>query len=441
MKKALGILGAILLLTSQANAGDLINKHLPSYVKADVQVRYRLESKEDFDFNDSREDTDVYHLLRTRLGLNYAPVKQVEAYVQMQDSRVFDMQDYAESTVAHYMDLRQLYISLKDLLEPQGILPHTKITFGRQSLHLGAGRLVGDPDWSNIGQTFDAGRVGFLWDDLKLKVDLFGGNFTANKSPREGNDLYDRSTRDTAGGYYASWDVDKKLSVEQYLISRKTNKNVSFGPSGSGEVDEYTAGGRIVAKELKGFDYEVEMAGQWGDFNDQNVSAMMGIALIGYTFNIPWKPRLGFEYDYASGDTDPTDGTRHTFDNLWPANHMFYGYMDLAALQNLNDYRFSLSINPSQKLKMTADLHMMYVDTPKDSLYAANRSAARTATAGLSQVNAHAGNEIDVWASYKICPYASLALGYSHFFAGQYLADTGANDDADFAYTALTFNF
>ncbi len=439
MKQLFLVVGILIFMVLPVQAGDVINKHLPSYLKMDVQVRYRLESKDNFDFSDTREDRDVYHLIRTRVGIDYTPIKQVEVYAQLQDSRVEGIEDYSKTTLAHFMDIRQLYFSLKDLIEPQGILPHTKLTFGRQSLQFGSGRLIGDPDWSNIGQTFDAGRLGLAWDKPNVKTDIFFGSLTANKTPREGNDFYDRFSKDSIGGYYTVWGVDKKLTVEQYLINRKTNKNISFGPSGSAELDEYTMGGRIVAKELHGFDYELEMAGQWGDFNDKDIAAMMTVALVGYTFDIPWKPRLGFEFDYASGDTNSSDATRNTFDNLYPANHAFYGYMDFVGLQNLNDYRYSLSVNPTDKLKVTTDLHFIYLDTVKDSFYSAARGVTRTSS-GIG-INSHVGNELDLWASYKICPYASVVVGYSRLFAGKYLAQTGANDDADFGYTQLTFNF
>ncbi len=442
--KKLGGLGLFLIIffsLSFAQAGDLINKHLPSNLKMDTQVRYRMESKDNFDFKDSAIDKDTYSLIRTRLSLDYMPIKQVEMFGQVQDSRVEDMKYYAESNAVHFLDFRQLYLSLNDLLSVEGLLPHSKLIFGRQSLNFGSGRLVGDPDWSNIGQTFDAGRINLTWNDPSIKLDLFWGNSTANKSPREGNDLYDRSTKDTLGGYYSSWTVDKKLTVEQYLFSRKTNVNKNFGPSGSGELDEYTAGGRIVGKELKDFDYELELAGQWGDFNDQKVSTLMGIAILGYTLSAPWKPRLSAEYDYASGDTDPSDGTRHTFDNLYPANHAYYGYMDLVGLQNLNNYRLGVSVNPTDQLKLSLDSHFIYLDTPKDSFYSAARSATRTPSASVLDLNTYVGNELDLWSSYKICPYATVVVGYSHFLAGKYLAQTGANDDADFLYTQLTFNF
>jgi hypothetical protein len=34
-----------------------------------------------------------------------------------------------------------------------------------------------------------------------------------------------------------------------------------------------------------------------------------------------------------------------------------------------------------------------------------------------------------------------VQAGYSHFFAGDYLDDTGAADDADFAYVMITLTY
>ncbi len=437
--KVFMMVGLLCLNFQVVYAGEILNKHLPDQLKIDLQLRERFESKDDFDFSDSREDRDMYHLIRTRLGINYAPIKQVEFYTQLQDARALNVEDYSKTTLEHFMDFRQLYVSFKDLIAADESMPHTQLTLGRLSLTYGAGRLIGDPDWSNIGQTFEGGRATIAWENPGIKTDIFMASLTANKTPREGNDFFDRSTKDSMAGYYAAWAVDKKLTVEQYLIYRKANKNISFGPSGSAELDEYTVGGRLLAKEMKGFDYELEFAGQGGDFNDKDINAVMAVAAVGYTVDMPWKPRLGFEFDYASGDTDPTDNTRRTFDNLYPANHLHYGYMDFISLQNLNDYRYSLAVNPTSKLKLTADLHLIYLDTVKDSFYSAARTVTRSSTS--SSANAHVGDEIDLWASYKICSYASAVLGYSHLYAGKYLANSGANDDADFGYASLTLNF
>ena len=52
-----------------------------------------------------------------------------------------------------------------------------------------------------------------------------------------------------------------------------------------------------------------------------------------------------------------------------------------------------------------------------------------------------AGHEIDIAVSYSPTKYLKLYTGYSHFFAGDYLLDTGASDDADLGYVMATLQF
>ena len=52
-----------------------------------------------------------------------------------------------------------------------------------------------------------------------------------------------------------------------------------------------------------------------------------------------------------------------------------------------------------------------------------------------------AGQEIDLTATYELNKYFKLQTGYSHFFAGQYLVDTGNHSDANFGYIMTTLSF
>ena len=152
-----------------------------------------------------------------------------------------------------------------------------------------------------------------------------------------------------------------------------------------------------------------------------------------------FRQEFSFQVEIIVVDNNSSDGERETFDNLYPTNHFHYGYMDRASLQNLNDYRLTLSAKPTEKLELQSDWHFMYVDTPKDSLYQASRAVLRTAS--VSDASSHIGNEMDLTAKYKLCSYATLFVGYSHFFAGQFLDDSGNADDADFAYVETTLDF
>jgi hypothetical protein len=428
--------------SSIAWAGPVITPHLPEYLQADLQVRYRLESRDNFDFSDSVDDKDAFHLYRTRLSLGVTPHPEVKLFTQWQDARISHSQFANKSPYEDQMDLRQANLQLSDITSAQTGAPVFGLVAGRQEFKYGSQRVLGAFDWSNVAnQTFDAGKVSMTYQPYNLKLDAFGGRLVPNKSPSEFND-FDASTRDRMAGYYASWQAAPKMTVEQYLIHRKTDKNISFGPVGAAALDEYTLGGRLAGEIPGGFDYDLESAWQGGKFGDKDINALMAVAIAGYTFDHPWKPHAALEFDYGSGDSDASDGTRRTFDNLYPTNHSFYGYMDYVSLQNLNNWTVHISAKPTAKLKLQSDWHFIYLDTYKDSLYSAGRAVTRTAAASHgSGVSNHVGNEIDLTLAYKFNDSLSAQTGYSHFFAGPYLAQTGANDDGDFAYIQTVLNF
>ena len=104
----------------------------------------------------------------------------------------------------------------------------------------GAERLLGAFNWSNVAQTFDAGKVMLEFREKNLKIDIFAGGKTPNKSP-ESDDFYDGSANDRLGGYYATFNGENGLVVDQYVMNRNTDgKTVSFGQTGDGEVDYFT---------------------------------------------------------------------------------------------------------------------------------------------------------------------------------------------------------
>ena len=442
------ILGSVLLLImlSIARPGysdEWFNKRLPQWAKLDVELRHRYEYISDFDFDNTIDDDKGFNLYRARFNFTLQPADEIKFFSQFQDARIAnDSISGSKSSYENWNDLRQLWLQIKsDKLTVDNLgLSEAGFTFGRQELSYGAQRLIGGFNWSNVAQTFDAGKVTLGFEKHHLSVDIFGGGKTPAKSPREFDDLYDGSSNDLLGGYYAVFTGTGGLTVDQYVLSRNTDgKTVSFGHAGDGEVEDYTIGARLKGKvPATRFDYEAEMAEQVGNSGALNVNAQMFIGIIGYSFDHPWKPRAAFEFNYASGDSDKSDGDRGTFDNLYPTNHLFYGYMDFVSLQNINNYRFQLSVKPTDKLKLQSDLHLIYLDTPKDNLYAAGRTIKRATTAGAGS---HVGNEVDLTGTYKFNKYADILVGYSHLFAGDFLKDTGSADDADYGYVQTTLSF
>jgi hypothetical protein len=148
---------------------------------------------------------------------------------------------------------------------------------------------------------------------------------------------------------------------------------------------------------------------------------------------------VALEYSYGSGDGDATDRNVGTFQNLFPTNHPPYGHMDTASWQNLNNLVLRTAVKPHEKVKVTLDAHAFWLDETADAWYRAN--GVTEVRAITPSANNFTGCELDLTMDATLTNHLSLLLGYAHFFAGDYLHDTGAGDAADFAYLMLTLNY
>ena len=119
----------------------------------------------------------------------------------------------------------------------------------------------------------------------------------------------------------------------------------------------------------------------------------------------------------------------------------FYGYMDVFSWQNIHNPAISFSVQPTKTVKLQLDYHAFWLADTADAWYRANGiTAVRPINKGADNF---VGTELDFTATWKATKQLSFLVGYSHFFAGDYLKQTGskASDDADFAYVQATFDF
>ncbi len=145
------------------------------------------------------------------------------------------------------------------------------------------------------------------------------------------------------------------------------------------------------------------------------------------------KWHLGTAYNFASGDSDSTDGKHQTFDNLYPLNHAYYGYMDFFSLQNIHNAESVITwkANTQNKFRLAYEGFWLAKAT-SDSWYNAGAAAIRRAT---GPVSSYVGSEIDATLTTRFGDWPiSTLLGYSHFFAGSYISQTGSSRDSNFFY-------
>ena len=421
------------------------------------QFRFRFEDKQYFavpnekasDFMRKGDSSNEYFLLRERVHLGFAPCSFFKIYGEMQDaSAVAD--NRSPSPDEDHVALRQAWVALGDSSK----FPFT-LKAGRQELIYGDQRLVGTADWLNIGRTFDAGKL--RYETAGFWVDAFVGQPVA--PDKFGFDESD--PHDLLSGLYAS---TKKLvpiqETQLYFLARNVSEHSAneiknyLLPLPSPR-DIYTIGLRVksLPDALNGWDYEAELAGQFGRFKASDTAPSLtqeAFALHvagGHTWsNSAWTPRLGVEYNFASGDNNSTDGKHGTFDNLYPSNHGLYGVMDFFSLQNLHDVHLSAAFKPNKKLTLKLDGHAYWLADTQDYSYAGNGTPRKTGGFGLNPAAGNfLGSELDLTAAYAVTKSLTTQAGYGHFFVGDYintsLSSKGGAQDANYLYAQLTFNF
>jgi|ERR1039458_628085 hypothetical protein len=438
------------------------------------ELRERFEAKEHIgvqgragsaDFRDHGVDVDnEYFLTRIRIHAGYT-AKWWSVYGEAQSSLATsdERAAYANAPAvagtkkkigygpeSDTIDLHQAYFTVGNHKE----FP-LSLKIGRQELSYGDERLIGAFGWNNIGRSFDAAKL--RWQNAWFGVDFFSGMPVV---PRDGQ--FDMpNNQDWLSGAYATSTKIPKTILEGYFLARNASRqaiNFVSDPQFPQPTarDTYTVGGRVKSKpgEIGNWDYAVEGAYQFGDFAATATSkrltqdAYMFTAQSGYTFADCWAtPRVGAEFDYASGDDNPNDGTHGTFDGLFPTNHKFYGSMDLISLQNIEDLGVNLTLKPTPRLSVAFMGNAFWLADTHDAFYNVNGGARTTGGYGVhSSFNPFVGTEFTAIAGYAVTRFAQVEAGYGHFFTGNYVdqslaAKTSGTCDADWVYVQTMIKF
>lgn len=441
-----------------------------------LEYRARYEHR-DNDFRRADENIDDPLLLRTRA---YIGVKEIldplRFAVEVQDSRR-NNGDYSrayDTRDVNQADILQGYLELhfKESIFGKDDLGNNRpfwVRGGRLAWESLDRRLIARNEWRNTTNTFQGVRanIGDKKNDWQLEA------FAVKPVQRftRSLDEVDHS-QDFYGviGDWRGWSEYVTLQPYYFLLKQDGNK-VKYNSNGqeltgatlsAAQIDRkiHTAGLRAYGAFNSGWDYDTSYVKQWGN-QDRFLSNALGSinvdheaysygAEVGYTFKNSWKPRVSAYYGVASGDSTPATGTDRTDSQRFERLFGFarpWSNNDYIQMENIRTPKLHLEFEPKvsflQNVKVDTSFSWYRLDDASDRWQAGSNLRDRTGARGNDL-----GKEVDLRVRFPINQYASLNIGYAHFWAGDFVKDSvkiaGNNNDAtrasssDFFYTELT---
>jgi len=402
------------------------NTVLPAWLRVRGEFRERLEGFENSGFVPERDD--AYALSRVRLSATVTASKSLSFQAHVQDARVAKKE--VGPTAAPFrgpFDLRLTFADVGDVKAP------VAARLGRQELAFGEQRLLGHLAWVNTGRSWDAARM--ILRAKGWQADVFGASLV-----RSLPDEFDKSGNGNrlAGVYATSSKVIPQAAVEPYVFWRRdVNLRSELGTVGT--LSQTTVGTRVAGKLPARLDYGIEMALQRGGLVADSLNAWAGHWQIRESLPGAGAIRLTSEYNFATGDDNPTDGLRQTFDQLYPTGHDKLGLADQVGWRNIHHLREGFEFSPFKATPISLNYHSWWLAEKTDGLYAASGTLIARVAGGAA--SSHVGQELDLQITRPLTPQLQLAAGYAHMFTGAFLEQATPGASYSYPYVMVTYVF
>jgi hypothetical protein len=409
------------------------------YASFGGQVRDRYEYFNNYLFGSGPQSTDGYNLARflADVDLHFGP--NVRVFLQGIGAFEAGRNGGPRATDSDALDLEQ---GFADLLIPLPDQFGLTLRGGRQYLQYGAQRLIGPSDFLNTPHTFDGFRANL--DSQNNSLDFFLVRPALVEKYR-----FDSSDdNNVLAGIYDTLALPQLMphsSTALELYGLFLDRQHSTYPTSPipGTENRYTLGTRFSSNP-KPWDIDVEADYQLGNFKSEDIQAYSFATSEGYTFaDLLCHPRIYLGFNIASG-SNRGGNTLGTFNQLYPTAHGQFGNIDAIGRQNIIDVNPGLDLTLLQHvkyadpLKLRISFYEFWRQSLEDAVYMASGSVLRFSGASNAR---YIGSELDLLLNWQIDRHLSSYIGYSHFFAGTFIQETGPSNDIDFFYTAITYTF
>jgi hypothetical protein len=400
----------------------------PSWLSLDMQIRLRTEQQTSYQYTSGNDR--IYELTRIYGGLTVRPTSYLTGYMQFIDTHALGLPvNIVASNMRDVFDLRQGYLEFhrNDL----------QLYAGRRELKYGNERVIGISDFTNNSRTWDGFYGHFGGETDKNNVDIFSTSVVTvhpTSLDTHGAGLTFHGVYGTIGSWIPN-------AVLQPFVLVKAFPHVKSQQGIYGSEVETTFGAEMEGRLPAGFDYDVLGDLQRGSYSNNSIHAGAGIVKVAHVFNsLPWKPRLGGEYDYSTGNPHQNPGRISTYDQQYPSDHNAFGLVDLFGFQNIKQERVNLDLGPTKNLSLLIQGEALGVSSRFDSIYNGAAGVAVQAPANGFATNS-IGDGVDVSAKYVFHNYWVVNAGVGHFFPGSLMSANHHGAPLTLPYFSLTYRF
>jgi len=400
----------------------LFSESLDSYISIGGQARYRYDLFNNSNFGAGPEDNDGFHLTRLLLHADIHLNENFRAFVQINSGMVDNRVGGPRPGDADEIDFQQAFL---DATAPIGDGQSVLFRFGRQELIYGAQRLISPNDWGNVRRTFEGAKA--EWVSHNNTLDVFWVRPVLINNVRLNNG-------DNSQSFEGVYNVTALPDLIRGADSRLELYFLGLNKTRPDDSDTYTLGTRF--KTTPGnWDFDFQPDYQFGKTGANSISAWAVATEACYTCNYStFTPRASVGLDIASGSPNPG----HRFNQLFPPLYLYLGHMYVLGRQNVIDLHQGLDFHLTRDVTLSLAEHIFWRQNTSDAAYSLTGSVVRAAGASRA---AYTGNEFDIVTNWQINKHISTYVGYAHFFAGDFIQETGKHDDIDFFYASMTFAF
>lgn len=343
------------------------------------------------------------HFVTTRfrvgLGMDW---RMIRMRIQVQDAREYgSVSPGTDGSVG--FGVHQGYGELRD--------GGSFLRIGRQEVAYGDERLIGPLDWQSAARSFDAIRGHYehgIW-----AFDAMGAIVT-NQMIYPNTATTPTSYVDSDGDYLAAAQAAVRpsdaLHVELlYLYRHDRASATSLGRNQRVSATSL----RLDGSPFRGFRYMAEGVFEWGEISNAEFIAYAAAADVWYSLAQTNPTTFNTGFALGSGDHKGRVGQ---FNNFYPTNHKFYGYMDLFGWRNIVEGHVNVTQRlASSRASLFAQGYAFFLEYAGGSWTNAVGATLANPTPGQSR---YVGSELDLGGSYKVNELFGLTGGFSFFVPG-----------------------